>query len=107
VAVRRAHVGVVRVVELVHALEVVVARVHAGEQVALQLGEHRAADADAAQHLVHRLGAVLLRHDVRRERARRRVQRGQVAQPEVLVVDHVVHRVVVQVGDLGRVERVL
>ena len=59
---------------------------------------------DSDRALVVGLHAVFLRHDVRRERTRRRIQRRQRAQPQVLVVEHVVHRVVVQIGDFGRVE---
>ena len=61
----------------------------------------------ADAHLVGGRDPILLGDDVRRDRARGVVQLGQRAEVEVGVVDHVVHRVVVQVGELRRVELVL
>mmetsp|Transcript_7131 Transcript_7131/g.22821 ORF Transcript_7131/g.22821 Transcript_7131/m.22821 type:complete len:314 (-) Transcript_7131:80-1021(-) len=87
-------------VELVHALLHVTFCVHAGKHVLQQLGEHLPRDLQPDRHLVLRLDAVLLRHHVRRERARGAEQARQSLQPEVLVVDHVVQRIVVDVWHL-------
>ena len=48
-----------------------------------------------------------LRHDVCGERVRRREDAAQRLELEVLVVHHVIHGAVVDVGQLGRVEKVL
>ena len=98
-----AHVGENRVIELMHTLLLV-------RRSRCRRGDRAGASAASClrcrlrSRLCRRAARRISRHDVRRERTRRRIQRRQRAQPQVLVVEHVVHRVVVQIGDFGRVE---